>query len=166
MPSHLSVGIIPSPSPLSQETIPYPSHLLGGIILCPPHHYQAIIPYPSHLSQETIPSPSHLSQGIIPIPLPFPKHHSHLSRGRLSILLSSSSCRWSFSCSFWRRSSTSRSRAAVSTGLAPPKMEAARLDWAAGAPEVSSSLGALRGFRLSFGLWVGPGKEPGDPSGH
>lgn len=81
---------------------------------------------------------------------------THLSRGRLSILLSSSSCRCSFSCSFCSRSSTSRSRAAVSTGLAPPKMEAARLDCAAGATAASSSLGALRGFRFSFGLCVGP----------
>lgn len=88
-----------------------------------------------------------------------PPAPAHLSRGRLSILLSSSSWRCSFSCSFCSRSSTSRSLAAVSTGLAPPKMEAARLDWGAGAAEVSSSLGALRGFRFSFGLWVGPGKE-------
>lgn len=157
------MGSFPAHIPFPKRPLPT-SHLLSGIILCPFHHCQVIIPYLSHLSQETILAlPTFRKDHPIPSS---PSHHSHLSLGRLSILLSSSSCRWSFSCSFWSRSSTSRSRAAVSTGLAPPKMEAARLDWAAGAAEVSSSLGALRGFRLSFGLWVGPGNKLGDPSGH
>lgn len=43
----------------------------------------------------------------------------------------------------------------MSTGFAPPKMEAARLDWEVLAEE-SSSLGVLRGFRFSLGLWGGP----------
>ena len=43
----------------------------------------------------------------------------------------------------------------MSTGFAPPKIEAARLDWEVLAEE-SSSLGVLRGFRFSLGLWGGP----------
>lgn len=66
--------------------------------------------------------------------------------------LSSSSCLCSLSCSFFSLSSTSRSLDAVSTGLAPPKMEADRLEVAEGALLWFSSFGTLRGFRFNLGL--------------
>lgn len=82
----------------------------------------------------------------------------HLSLGLRSgpLPLSSSSCLCSLSCSFFSRSSTSRSLEAVSTGLAPPKIEADRLEAVEGAPLWSSSFGTLRGFRFNLGLWGGP----------
>lgn len=70
--------------------------------------------------------------------------------------LSSSSCLCNLSCSFFSLSSTSRSLAAVSTGLAPPKMEADRLEVVEWVLVWSSSFGTLRGFRFNLGLWGGP----------
>lgn len=78
-----------------------------------------------------------------------------LSLGLRSGILSSS-CRCSFSCSLFSLSSTSLSLAAVSTGLAPPKMEAALSEGADGALLCSTSLGRLRGFRINLGLSTAP----------
>lgn len=73
----------------------------------------------------------------------------HLSWGCHSSFCSSSWC-CDFSCSFSSCPSTSCSLTAESTGLAPPKTEAAWLDWEVPA-EVSSSLEVLGGLGW---VWV------------